>query len=174
MKNTDFNNVVQYQPYLDKMPDSSLKNYIVTRVIKQIDWYDEKSVHKQERYKLLSIISIVLNGIIPVAVLLSDYGIIVKLVISSLSSAAGIINAVIALSNYKDLWVQYRLNCETLKSVLYRFFLCSGEFKGLDIEDPVFQHTFVTICEELMTKEFQSWLTSTNKATTNASEKVNT
>ena len=177
MKNTDFNNIIQYQPYLDNMPDSFLKSYILTRVINQIDWYDKKSVHKQEMYKRLSVISIVLNGVIPVAVLLSDFGIIVKLIIATLSSTAGIINAVIALGNYKDLWVQYRLNCETLKSILYRFFLRSGEFEGFDgfdIDDPVLCNTLVTCCEGLMTKEFQSWISSTSKITACSAEKLDT
>lgn len=173
MKNTETNNIVQYQPYLDKMPDSSLKNYIISRVINQIDWYDRKSIDKQEMYKRLSVASIILNGVIPIAVLLSDYGIIIKLIIATLSSAAGIINTIVALGNYKDLWVQYRLNCETLKSILYRFFLRSGEFKGLDIDDPALHNTLVTCCEELMAKEFQAWLSSTSRIATNSNKELN-
>lgn len=171
MKKIDVNNVVQYQPYLDKMPDSSLKDYIVTRVINQIDWYDRKSINKQKMYKRLSIISIILNGIVPVAVLLSDFGIIVKLIIASLSSAAGIINAVVVLCNYKDLWVQYRLNCETLKSILYRFFLRTGEFENLTIDNSVLNNKLVSSCEELMTKEFQTWVSSTSKIVADSEKK---
>lgn len=171
MKKIDVNNVVQYQPYLDKMPDSSLKDYIVTRVINQIDWYDRKSINKQKMYKRLSIISIILNGIVPVAVLLSDFGIIVKLIIASLSSAAGTINAVVVLCNYKDLWVQYRLNCETLKSILYRFFLRTGEFVNLTIDNSVLNNKLVSSCEELMTKEFQTWVSSTSKIVADSEKK---
>ena len=165
--------MTQYKPYLDKMPDSVLKDYIITRVIDQIDWYDKKSIDKQNMYKHLSVLSIILNGVIPVVVLLSDYGMVIKVFIAALSSAAGILNTVIVLCNYKELWVQYRSNCEALKSILYRFFLRSGEFEGLDLNSPNLHSTLVTCCENLMTKEFQTWVSSTRKATTSAPEKNN-
>lgn len=147
----------EFQPYLDKLPESALKDYITSRVIDQIDWYDKKSVVKQKMYKRLSIISIVMTGIIPVAVLISEFGIVAKILIAALSAAAGILNAVIALCSFKDLWVQYRMNCETLKSILYCFFLRVGEFKDMELDDLALKEILVSRCEEILTSETKLW-----------------
>lgn len=156
-----FQNVEQFRPYLDKMDDSSLKSYIIERVIKQIDWYDEKSCDKQSKYKGWSITTIILNGIVPVAVLLSDFGLAVQVLIATLSSAAGVIGAFLALANYKDLWIQYRMNCEALKSTLYSFFLRSGGFDNLS-DDAALGDMLVSRCEDLLTTEFRAWSTAVN------------
>lgn len=152
----------QYQPYLDKMEDTPLKSYIVERIIDQIKWYDKKSTEKQSRYKRLTIASVILNAAIPITVLLSDNNIVIKLLVATLSSASGAITAIIAVCGYKDLWVQYRSNCELLKSTLHRFFLCAGEFRHLKDDDNALLDALVVCCEEYLTKEFQTWVVVTN------------
>lgn len=164
--------ISQFQAYLDKMEESVAKDYIMNRVLIQIDWYDRRSVNKQQMYKRLSVISIVLNGLIPIAVLLSDYGIWIKLLIAALSSTAGIINSVIVLGNYKELWVQYRSNCEMLKSTLHHFFMCSGEFAELGNDPIALQRQLADSCESFMAREFQEWVSSTNKPTLHSPEKT--
>lgn len=164
--------VDQFQPYLDKMEDSTVKDYIKNRVLTQIDWYDQKSINKQKMYKRLSVLSIILNGLIPIAVLLSDYGMIIKLLIAALSSTAGILNSVIVLGNYKDLWIQYRSNCEMLKRTLHHYFMHSGEFEELDDNPIALQRQLANSCESFMAREFQEWVSSTNKSTLNSPEKT--
>lgn len=171
-KTTPNKEVTQFQSYLDKMEDSTAKAYIINRVLIQIDWYDKKSVSKQRMYKRLSIVSIILNGLIPIAVLLSDYGIWVKLLIAALSSAAGILNSVIVLGNYKDLWIQYRSNCEMLKSTLHHFFMRSGDFAKLSNDPLDLQRELANSCEGFMAREFQTWISSTNNSTVNSPEKT--
>lgn len=148
----------QYQAYLDEMPDSTLKAYIIKRVIGQIEWYDQKSVEKQNLYKRFAIWAIILNAVIPVSVLLSDYGLFFKLLVTALSSVAGVCNAINSLCGYKDLWIQYRSNCELLKSVLHRFFLRAGEFHELANDEQQLLDALVVACEDYITKEFQSWV----------------
>lgn len=154
--------IKQFEPYLDEMENSPLKTYIEKRVLDQIIWYDQKSVEKQTRFKKLTIVNIILNAIIPIVVLFSDYGILVKALVTGLSSSAGAINAIIALCEFKDLWIQYRSNCELLKSTLHRFFLKSGEFRHIADDQSALMDALVASCEEYFTKEFQSWVVVTN------------
>lgn len=154
--------IKQFEPYLDEMENSPLKTYIEKRVLDQIIWYDQKSVEKQTRFKKLTIVNIILNAIIPIVVLFSDYGILIKALVTGLSSSAGAINAIVALCEFKDLWIQYRSNCELLKSTLHRFFLKSGEFRHIADDQSALMDALVASCEEYFTKEFQSWVVVTN------------
>lgn len=149
--------IKQFLPYLERMPDGPTKIYIQNRVIPQIDWYNGKSIVKQRRFKLLSVVTILLNALIPVATLLTEYEIAIRILIASISSAAVAINAILALCSYKELWVQYRSSCELLKSILYRFFNRSGEFHPIADQPDQCAQLLITLCEEHFTKEFQSW-----------------
>lgn len=153
----------EYQSYLRLLPDNNLKFYIQNRVIDQIKYYDDSAIKKQANYKFWSIISITLSGLIPIFTLLTDtgWGLAFKLIVTTLSSAVTAITASVTLCAYKELWIQYRTNCEILKSVLHRFFLKSGEFKGKT--DSELLETLVLSCEEYLTKEFQTWASATNK-----------
>lgn len=150
----------EFDPYLGQIKDNDLKNYIIERVIGQIDWYDRKSSINQNNYKKFMVTSIILSAFIPIFTLLSDasYGIIIKILITTLSSAITAISAIIALYNYRELWIQYRSNCEILKSVLHRFFTKCGEFNNVD-ESKSYE-MLVMSCEEYLTKEFQTWVAS--------------
>lgn len=154
--------IKQFQPYLDAMENSPLKTYIEERVIDQIIWYNQKSKKAQTRFKQLTVASIILNAIIPIFVLLSDYSIFFKLLVAGLSSSAGAINAIVALCGYKDLWIRYRSSCELLKSTLYRFFLKTGEFRHSADDQSALMETLAVSCEEYFTKEFQTWVVVTN------------
>lgn len=153
--------IKQFLPYLERMPDCPIKIYIKKRVIDQIEWYDNKSMVKQRRFKLLSVATILLNALIPVATLLTEYGITIRILIASISSAAVAINAILALCSYKELWVQYRSSCELLKSILYRYFNHTGEFYPIKDQPDQCAQLLVTLCEEHFTKEFQSWSSTT-------------
>ena len=112
---------------------------------------------KQRHFKQLSVVTILLNALIPVATLLTEYGIAIRILIVSISSAAVAINAILALCSYRELWVQYRSSCELLKSILYRYFNHSGEFRPIADQPDQCAQLLVTLCEEHSTKEFQSW-----------------
>lgn len=150
----------EFLPYLEQITDSNLKNYIIERVMGQIEWYDRESSKDQACYKGFMIASIILSALIPIFTLLSDvpYRIYIKIIITSISSAVTVISAIIALYNFRELWIQYRSNCEILKSVLHRFFTKSGEFNNID-ESKSYE-MLVMSCEEYLTKEFQTWVAS--------------
>ena len=153
----------QFSTYLDEMENTPLKTYIEERVIEQIAWYDQKSAEKQTYFYRLTIANIILNAIIPTVVFLSDYGVFFKFLVTGLSTSAGAINAIVALCGYKELWIQYRSNCELLKSTLHRFFLKAGEFRHVAEDQAALMDALVVSCEGYFTKEFQTWVAVLNR-----------
>lgn len=154
----------------DTATKKNARQYIAKRAIEQIVWFDQKSIEKQKRYKQLTILGIILNAVIPVLVLLSDYGLAIKILVAGLSSAAGALNTIVSFCGYKDLWIRYRSNCELLKSTLHRYFNGVGEFRRTENStDPTPEEILIEKCEECLTKEFQTWsaVTSENGRTTN-------
>jgi len=143
----------EYQyPELDK---AGIDNYINNRLLSQIDWYDRKSSDYQKKYKRISILTVTLNGLIPIIILLADYGLVIKLLIAVISSTTAVLTSMQILNNYKDLWIQYRSNCSILQSALHRFYTCSGEFANKE-EDDRFS-LLVELSEDCMTSEYQQW-----------------
>jgi len=139
-------------PEFDKV---SIDCYIKNRLLSQIEWYDKKSSDFQKKYKRISILTVVLNSLIPIIILLADYGLIVKLLIAVISSTTAVLTSIQILNNYKDLWVQYRTNCALLKSVLHRFYTGASEFASKD-EDDRFS-LLVELSEKYLTSEFLQW-----------------
>lgn len=133
------------------------ENYIGKRLIAQIEWYDKKSIIYQKRYKQLMLVSFILSAFIPVLTLLMelDFGFLIRIIIIALSSSVTVISSILTLYGFKDLWIQYRSNCEMLKSILHRYKTKTGEFiSGSESDD--FKLLVIT-CEEYMIKEFKNW-----------------
>lgn len=84
-----------------------------------------------------------------------DYEIIIRFIIAILGAVISIISGILSLNKYKELWVQYRTNCEILKSVLHRYYTHTGEFNSCN-EQNNFEN-LVTSCEQYLTREFDSW-----------------
>lgn len=125
----------QFLPFLERMREGPAKDYIKYRLLDQMQWYEKESAEKQRRFKALSLAAIVINAVIPVVMLLSEYGVAVRVGITAFSAAAGVIGTVVNLCRYQDLWVQYRAGCKYLKGVLYRYFMRIGEFAPV-ADDP--------------------------------------
>ena len=146
----------EFKEYVEKL-DSNKKVYIQNRLLGQIMWYDKQAICKQKKYKILSIISIILTAIIPAISLYTgfEYGIIASTGIAIFSAISTAIMSILNLCEYQKLWIEYRSNCEILKSVLYRFFTRSKEFYGLN-EEKAFD-LLIQTTEEYLLKEFQTW-----------------
>ena len=73
----------QFLPYLARMQDGPAKDYIKYRLFDQMQWYEKESAEKQRRFKALSLAAIVINAVIPVVTLLSEYGVAVRIGIAA-------------------------------------------------------------------------------------------
>lgn len=146
----------EFKPYLDSC-NVFEKNYIEQRLINQIIWYDNSAIKKQEKYKCLTITSIILTSIIPILSLFTGFkcGIIATILITVFSTSSSIILSVVNLCEYHKLWVEYRSTCEILKSILHRYFMKANEFHSSNNEENL--NLLISLCEEYMTKEFQTW-----------------
>lgn len=140
----------------EKYNNETINHYIDDRLLAQIDWYDSKSITYQKMYKRLTIVSTILSATIPIFTLALDFEceIIFKFIIAIISSIISIISSILAINKYKELWVQYRTNCELLKSILHRYYTHTGEFS---LNNNNNFETLVLSCESYFTKEFNSW-----------------
>ncbi len=149
--------VKEFEKYDKSELSEATKIYIYERLISQIIWYDDKSIVKQNKYKILTIISIIATSVIPILTLLTTYkyGLVANIIISILSGISAVVLAISNLCQYQKLWIEYRSNCEILKSTLHRFFNHVGEFKSLEYDEAVENLIFVS--EEYLTKEYKTW-----------------
>lgn len=140
-----------------EMISPSVKNYIENRLIAQIIWYDGKSGYNQKMYRHMIIITTILSSLIPVVTMFADwkFGIVFKIIIVLLSSTVTALTGLMSIFNFKELWTQYRHNCEMLKSILHRYYTETGEFMFV-AEDERFKR-LVESCEKYFTAEFDKW-----------------
>lgn len=133
MKNSYNNDYIndEYTKYTNNL-DENIKNYIEERLIKQIKWYDSSARLKQTKYKRLVISSIIATSIIPILSLFTTYtiGVAFATIIAILSSTSSVLLSIANLCEFQKLWIQYRSNCEILKSILHRYFTGANEFLG--------------------------------------------
>lgn len=147
----------EFLPYLDTLENDNIKFYINERIIKQIIWYDKKSIYFQQQFKRFTLLSLILSASIPIFMLLDNSGnLVFKILTTVFSASITVITGYLSLSKSKDLWLEYRHSCETLKSTLHKYFTHSDSFslesgKGKD-------ELLISLCEEVITHEVQDWI----------------
>ena len=148
----------RYKPMLDKLPEGEEKTFLVTRVFFQMNFYKNDSDRFRKRYQLFALLSIIFNGVIPVLMLLADLGEIdrwVRLTTAALSAAAGILTALSAMKNYRELWIEYRLTLELLHLLVDRYFLKVGDFGS---DDPAVRRAALqSQFEKIISEEHSQW-----------------
>jgi len=107
------------------------KTYLSSRVDDQINWYNKKSAIYQNRYKFLKVLVIVLSVSIPFLVGLiegaNDY---LKIVVGIGGVLIAMIEGILSLFRYQDLWLQYRLTSETLQREKILFLTQAGPYQN--------------------------------------------
>lgn len=139
--------------------DESTEVYIKERVDDQIQWYDEKSISMQKKYKIFKSVTILSSAIIPIISLTNTNSINTNLIVSLLAAIIAISEGVISLSNYGDNWTRYRSICETLKSEKYMFLNHSGVYSEKE-ENFSF---FVERVETIISQENINWASLNNE-----------
>lgn len=131
-----------------------INEYISTRLDPQIEWYDEKSVHAQKRYKQFQVVEIILAAFIP---LLSGYTSLcdlIPIIIGILGAIIVIIESVTKLYKYHENWIQYRSTCEML---LYQKHLYLTRSFPYNPNDETVDNIFIKNVEETMSAENRHW-----------------
>src|SRR6266567_1148052 len=134
-------------------------DYLQDRLDDQINWYSNKSLTCQTRYKTSRIIEIVAAAIIPLLSGIGQKVDYVPWVVGSLGVVIAISTAVGSLLKYHEHWIQYRATSETLKHEKYLFMTHTTPY---DCDDS-FQ-VLVQRVEGLISNENSTW-TQTVKST---------
>lgn len=160
---------------LDTLPDGAEKNYLLDRIFPQMAYFSERSQSYKKTYHALTILCLIFNGIVPFIMLFEQVECIasyIKFVVAALSSAAGILTAVLALKKHRELWVQYRICLEQLKRAVSMYFLGAGEFSGMEKEPEKRKQTLFAVCENITVNEHNQWTALTQRGETNKETKT--
>jgi len=133
------------------------KTYLNSRVDDQINWYSKKSKAYQNRYKLLKIIVILVSVSIPfLSGMIRGEDDWLKIAVGIGGVLIALIEGVLALFRFQDLWLQYRLTAEMLQREKVIFLTQSGPYHN----NPSAFQQFVQRVEAIMSSENQSWVDS--------------
>lgn len=135
------------------------REYIITRLNVQINWYDKKSILAQKKYKLFTFFTILCTSLTPVAANLILSTQISKYVVSFLGVFATLSQGIINMSKYNENWIEYRTVCETLKKEKYMFLTNAGVYH--DIEDSFVY--FAERTESIISQENLNWANITKE-----------
>lgn len=146
------------EPLIGQLKSKNIKHYINTRIIPQMQYYSNLSKKYKKQYRRWMILSIIIGAAIPIASVLADGGIIIKIIIAAFGSGITAINAYLTLENSKDLWYSYRHSREILLSTLYCYLNDSEVFAHLESQEKK-DALLVEMCEKEITKENSNWVT---------------
>lgn len=133
-----------------------IDEYLENRVQKQIDWYDNKSIDCQRKYKFFQIIEIIIAAFIP---LLSGYttnNSIIALIVGICGAVIAIIESITKLNKYHENWVQYRTTCELLRYQKQLFITKSAPY---NTAEETIENVFVRNIETIISSENNKWKT---------------
>ncbi|MDI6795140.1 MAG: DUF4231 domain-containing protein [bacterium] len=129
------------------------EDYIKERLDTQSDWYDRKSLSNQQWYKRLRIVEILLASSIPFLVgYISDARPWMKFAVGTAGVVIAVITGILALHQFQENWINYRIICESLRHHKYRFLAKADPYSGDEA-----LHTFVDNIEALISKQNTNW-----------------
>lgn len=141
---------------IEQVQNANTKDYILNRILPQLNWYGKKSKKNKTQYYFWMTVSIILGAVIPIVSILADGKTWVKVVIAALGASVTAINSFIALHNFRDLWITYRKNRENLIRTLYCYFNNAGIFSQNKTQQEK-DLLLVNICEEELSNEINIW-----------------
>ncbi|MGA8111865.1 MAG: DUF4231 domain-containing protein [Acidobacteriaceae bacterium] len=124
---------------------------VFARLEDQIGWYDRKSRSAQQLFKRIKVVEILSAALIPFLAGVSfahD-----KLVTAGLGVLITILEGILHLNQYQQLWNTYRSTCEALKHEKYTFLGHAGPYAGA--ADP--RAMLAERVESLVSQEHAQW-----------------
>ena len=128
-------------------PDQYLKH----RVDDQLNWYSKKSTANKNWHFRLQLITLVAAALVPVVSLsLTEAG--GRILVAIIGSIAAIAAGVVALYQFRDLWIDYRSTAERLKYEKYLFLTGSEPYANSNCFS-----LFVNRVENTILQENRGW-----------------
>lgn len=127
--------------------------YIENRLQKQQQYHSKTSSKFKKRYIILSIITLSLSAAIPVITCLSDlYPLITKIIISLFGSGTTVITGILSLTKMQEIYIEYRVISERLKSLEFMYKTKTPPFNKEDAFD-----ILVSECENILRQGNNKW-----------------
>ncbi|AXF91113.1 DUF4231 domain-containing protein [Bacillus licheniformis] len=109
------------------------EQYMEERLNNQIEWYDEKSLSHQNKYKRIKRAVIILAPLIPVLSIFIKYDEFwFAMIIGVLGSLITILEGLLSLGKHQENYIEYRRICETLKHEKYQYLTRTGVYAEAD------------------------------------------
>lgn len=144
----------------------SEEDYLTTRVLDQIDWFEKKSALNKRWFNRLKVTEIILSLCIPFSVAyITDGTLSLKIIVGVLGIVVAAIASIMTLLKYQENWVEYRTVAESLKMEKFLYLSKAGPYKRA--ADPF--RLFVERFESLISSSTKKWMDYTSKK---ESEKV--
>lgn len=131
-------------------------SYIDKSLNEQIKWYEINSKKMKNKFCFLSVITIIVNAIIPIFVLLSEeFDFNFKVIVILLSSIATINTSILQLFKYQEIWIRYRITSQYLKKEKISYETQTGRYKDKDKQEAL--ELLIETCQETMVIEYEKW-----------------
>ena len=129
----------------------SPQKYLQKRVDDQLAWYSKKSTFNKNWHFRLQLIVMIAAALVPVISLSSsEWG--VRVLVAVIGAIAAIAAGLVALYQFRDLWVDYRATAEQLKFEKYLFLTGSEPYT-----DSESFSLFVNRVENIIIQENRGW-----------------
>lgn len=129
----------------------SPEQYMQDRVDDQLAWYSKKSASNKSWHHRMQLVTLIAAALVPV-ISLSSTDFYVRILVALLGSIAAVAAGIVALYQFKDLWVDYRSTAEQLNYEKYLFLTGSEPYA----ESKCFSR-FVNRVEEIIANENRGW-----------------
>ena len=126
-------------------------DYMEKRVNDQLRWYGDKSALNKRWHQRLQIITLVAAALVPI-VSLSSTQEFVRIIVAVIGSIAAIAAGVVALFQFRDLWVEYRSAAECIKYEKYLYLTGAPPYSNNDAF-----HLFVVRVESVIAGQNRGW-----------------
>ena len=124
---------------------------IMERLEDQIGWYDHKSISAQRTYKRIKVVEIIAAAAIPFLAAFKFS--VVPMVTGVLGVIITVLEGMLHLNQYQELWIAYRSTCESLKHEKYTYLGKASPYTN--VADP---HALLAErIESLVSQEHAKW-----------------
>ena len=145
-----------FYSFLPKTEDE----YLQTRVLDQIKWYDKKSKINKTYFQTLKISEIILSLFIPFAsAYINSDSSPVKIIVGALGIIVAALAGIITLVKFQENWIEYRTVAESLKLEKFLFLAKAGPYKDATDSFPFFVERF----ESLISTSTKKWVNYVSK-----------
>jgi len=137
-------------------PELDLTDPVFARLQKQIDWYDDKSMFNQRRFRWIKVTEIVAAAVIPFlsALKLPNVGWL-GYVTAGLGVLITVLEGLLHLNQYQQNWITYRSTCEQLKHEKYVFLGNAAPYASGDAAEK--RALLAERVESLVSQEHAKW-----------------